>query len=106
MTFSIRPYHPSDLVALYRVCLLTGDSGEDASALYRDPELLGHVYVGPYIVLEPDLAFTLVQDGAPCGYVLGARSSPAFYERCEHEWFPVLRERYPLPGPTDLSPDA
>jgi hypothetical protein len=25
MPFTIRPYHPSDLVALYRVCLLTGD---------------------------------------------------------------------------------
>jgi GNAT superfamily N-acetyltransferase len=106
MTFSIRPYHPSDLVALYRVCLLTGDSGADASGCYRDPELLGHVYVGPYAVLEPDLAFVLAQDGVPCGYVLGARSSQEFYERSERDWFPVLRQRYPLPAPQDESMDA
>lgn len=106
MAFTIRAYHPSDLIALYRVCLQTGDSGSDASALYRDPELLGHVYVGPYALLEPDLAFVLAQDGVPCGYVLGARSSAAFAERCEREWFPVLRARYPLPAPDDLSMDA
>ncbi len=106
MTFAIRPYHPSDLCALYRVCLLTGDSGSDASLLYRDPELLGHVYVGPYAVLEPDLSFVLTHSGSPCGYVLGTRSSVDFYERCERDWFPVLRERYPLPSPEDVSMDA
>ncbi len=106
MTFAIRPYHPSDLYALYRICLLTGDSGADASRLYRDPELLGHFYAAPYAVLEPDLCFVLTQAGAPCGYVLGTRDSVAFGERCEREWFPVLRERYPLPAPDDDSRDA
>ena len=37
------------------------------------PGLLGHIYVGPYLALEPDLAFVL-DDGAPAGYVLGART--------------------------------
>jgi ribosomal protein S18 acetylase RimI-like enzyme len=106
MAFAIRPYHPSDLPALYRICLLTGDSGADASQLYRDPELLGHFYAAPYAVLEPDLCFVLTHDGSPCGYVLGARDSDAFAERCDREWFPVLRERYPLPAPEDDSPDA
>jgi ribosomal protein S18 acetylase RimI-like enzyme len=106
MRFEIRPYHPSDLYALYRICLLTGDSGVDASALYRDPELLGHLYAAPYAVLEPDLAFVLTADGTPVGYTLGARDSQAFAERCEREWFPPLRERYPLPMESDASPDA
>jgi hypothetical protein len=65
MAFAIRPYHPSDLPALYRICLLTGDSGADASQLYRDPELLGHFYAAPYAVLEPDLCFVLTHDGSP-----------------------------------------
>jgi len=38
----IRPYLPSDLDALYRICLLTGDDGQDASSLYKDPRLPGH----------------------------------------------------------------
>ena len=106
MTFSIRPSHLSDLCALYRVCLLTGDSGGDASQLYRDGELLGHFYVAPYVVLEPDLCFTLTQDGLPCGYILGARDSAAYSARAERDWFPVLRARYPLPPVEDSSPDA
>jgi ribosomal protein S18 acetylase RimI-like enzyme len=106
MTFSIRPVHPSDLCALYRVCLLTGDSGSDASHLYRDGELLGHFYVAPYVILEPDVCFTLTQDGTPCGYMLGARDSTAFSTRCEQDWFPVLRARYPIPTGEDASQDA
>lgn len=106
MHFAIRPYHPSDFCTLYRICLQTGDSGKDATYLFRDPELLGHIYVGPYAVAEPDLCFTLTADGAPCGYVLGTRDSQVFAEWCEREWFPVLRARYPLPAPDDHSPDA
>ena len=106
MTFAIRPYHASDMCALYRVCLLTGDSGKDASALIRDGELFGHLYTAPYLIFEPDVCFTLTHDGAPCGYVIGARDSAAFYARCERDWFPVLRARYPLLPAEDTSLDA
>ena len=106
MPFAIRPYHPSDLYALYRICLLTGDSGNDARALCSDEELLGHCYVAPYAVLEPDLCFVLLHDGAPSGYILGARDSYAFHIRCEQDWFPVLRARYPFPREDDHSLDA
>ena len=106
MPFTIRPYHPSDLVALYRVCLLTGDNGNDARQLYRDEELLGHYYVAPYAVLEPDLCFVLLNDGSPCGYVLGTRDSDVFRAQTEQKWFPVLRTRYAFPADTDHSHDA
>lgn len=106
MQFAIRPYHPSDFCSLYTICLKTGDSGQDATARYHDPELLGHLYVGPYAVAEPDLCFILTADGAPCGYVLGTRDSEAFHAWCETAWFPILRERYPLPPPDDESADA
>jgi ribosomal protein S18 acetylase RimI-like enzyme len=106
MPFALRPYHASDLYALYRICLLTGAQGADASQLYRDHELLGHCYAAPYAVFEPDLCVVLTHDGAPCGYVLGTRDTAAFAARCETDWFPVLRTRYPLPPPDDESPDA
>ena len=106
MHFALRPYHPSDLYALYQICLRTGDSGQDATALYRDPELLGHLYAAPYAMAEPDLCFVLTVDGAPCGYVLGTRDSDAFQTWCEREWFPVLRTRYPLPPAEERSADA
>jgi ribosomal protein S18 acetylase RimI-like enzyme len=102
----IRPYHPSDLTSLYRICLQTGDSGKDASMKYKDPDLLGQFYAAPYAVLEPELCFVLTCTGRPCGYIIGTGDSQNFYERCEREWFPVLRERYPMPADEDTSADA
>ena len=106
MEFAIRLYRPGDLPALNQICLRTGDSGEDASQLYRDPDLLGSFFATPYAVLEPDLCFVLTRQDTPCGYMLGTRDTAAFYARCEREWFPDLRRRYPLPEASDHSPDA
>jgi ribosomal protein S18 acetylase RimI-like enzyme len=106
MEYRIRPFHPSDLCSVYDICVRTADCGDDASGSHEDPRILGHYYAGPYATLEPDLCFILTADCAPCGYVLGTRDSKAFGLRCEEEWFPVLRERYPLPPPEDMSPYA
>ncbi len=97
MSFAIRPFHPSDLPALYRICLRTGADGHDATADFADPDLLGQVFVGPYATFEPDLCLVLTHEDTPVGYVLGTGNSAAFADRCEAEWFPVLRYRYPLP---------
>ncbi|MEE4311383.1 MAG: GNAT family N-acetyltransferase [candidate division KSB1 bacterium] len=106
MDFDIRVYHPCDLTSLYRICLKTGNSGEDASDMYADPDLPGHFFAAPYAVLEPELCFILTRNGEPCGYILGTRDSQAFSERCEQEWYPLLRSRYPMPSPDDTSYDA
>jgi ribosomal protein S18 acetylase RimI-like enzyme len=95
--FTVRPYRPEDLDALYDICLKTGDTGEDATALYDDPKLLGHLYAAPYATLEPDLTFVLEDSKGVCGYILGAFDSKTFYERLEREWFPALREQYVNP---------
>jgi len=104
--FQIRAVHLSDLPALYRICLETVDAGSSKPAAFSDPELVGHYYAGPYAVLEPDLTFVLTGDGSPCGYILGTRDSFLFAERCETDWFPVLRERYTQPDESDSSGDA
>lgn len=103
----IRPAGPADRDALYRICLLTGDAGADASSLYDDPDLLGHVYVGPYLALAAEHAFVATSDGSPDevgGYVLGVADSAAFAVACERGWWPELRARYPRTAarrPTD-----
>ena len=106
MDYAIRPYHPSDLPTLYRICLQTGANGQDATPLYRDPELLAHYSAGPYAVFEPALCSILTLRGASCGYVLATSDSTLFAQHCEQEWFPVLRERYSLPPDDDHTPDA
>lgn len=108
MSFHIRPVRAADLPALYYICLKTGDSGQDATPKYRDPYLLGHYFAAPYGAIEPESSFVLARerDDVAMGYVLGARDSVAFAQRCEREWFPALRMHYPLPAPDDPSPDA
>ena len=106
MAFTIRNYHPSDLPALYRICLKTGDSGKDATEIYSDPDLLGHIYAAPYAVFEPDLCFVATKSDKPYGYILGTKDSQKFYQWCEKEWFPVLRNQYSLPDEEDNSAES
>jgi ribosomal protein S18 acetylase RimI-like enzyme len=86
----------ADLPGAYRVCLLTGEAGEDASAIYRDPDLLGHVYVGPYIAQGSGTQLVLTDDAGVAGYLLSADDTLAFEARAERSWWPPLRARYPL----------
>jgi hypothetical protein len=37
----IRRCRPGEVDDLYRICLLTADSGQDATGLFRDPRLPG-----------------------------------------------------------------
>jgi GNAT superfamily N-acetyltransferase len=94
----IRGYRSGDLRDLYRICLQTGNSGTDATALYRDPDLLGHIYAAPYGLFEPALAFVLEDEAGVGGYCLGALDSRAFEQRLEDGWWPPLRLRYAEPA--------
>jgi ribosomal protein S18 acetylase RimI-like enzyme len=100
----IRPYQDSDLDDLYRICLQTGDSGEDATSIFDDPRILGHIFAAPYGLFEPSLAFVAEDEDGVGGYIVGALDSRAFEERLEADWWPALRGRYPVP-PSELPPD-
>jgi len=95
----IRRYRSGDFRDLYRVCLRTGNSGDDATALYRDPDLLGHIYAGPYGKFEPALAFVVEDEAGVGGYCLAALDTRAFEQRLEERWWPSLRLRYADPDP-------
>jgi ribosomal protein S18 acetylase RimI-like enzyme len=106
MSLVIRPYKKSDLPKLYDICLKTGDSGKDATELYKDPMLVGHFYTAPYAVIQPELTFILADDDLPVGYILGTSDSQFFYNETEKEWFPQLRKKYLLPDENDNTLDA
>ncbi|MPV38850.1 GNAT family N-acetyltransferase [Georgenia subflava] len=106
-SYVVDRYRPSDHDTLYEICLRTGDAGQDASGRHDDPALLGHVYLGAYLHLEPGLARVLRGvDGVAAGYVVGTADTVAFEKACHEVWWPPLRARYPLPAETDDSPDA
>jgi GNAT superfamily N-acetyltransferase len=95
---AIRGYRPRDLDDLYRICLATGDSGGDASHLYADPKLVGHVYAAPYALISPQSVFLAEDAEGVGGYVLGPPDTRVFEARLEADWWPDLRRRYPAPA--------
>ncbi len=96
-TFIIRAYREKDSGALYDICLKTSKAGQDATHLYQNPKAPGHVYVGPYVTLEPSLAFVLEDALGVGGYVLGSLDTQQFEQRLLSDWLPPLQQLYPDP---------
>jgi GNAT superfamily N-acetyltransferase len=95
---NIRLFRPADLPALYSISLATGHEGGDASHLYEDGRLLGHIYSAPYAVLEPELALVVHDDEGVVGFAVGAPDTAQWHERLEAEWWPELRRTYVDPS--------
>src|SRR6266513_2206432 len=96
--FKIRHCEPRDEAAVYEVCLRTGDNGNDATRFFDDPKALGHIFVGPYMKLEPELALVLEDLRGVCGYVLGALDSKKFYDAYLNQWLPGILSQHPEPA--------
>ena len=92
----IEPAGLHDLPGAYRTCLLTGDAGQDATRLHRDPDLLGHVYVGPYLAQGRGTQLVPVDEQGSAGYLLSTDDTLTFEAWAEREWWPPLRARYPI----------
>ncbi|WP_309128861.1 GNAT family N-acetyltransferase [Microbacterium sp.] len=96
--WQIRPARADDereVARLYDVCLRTGANGEDATAMFHDPRILGDLFVGPYLRLEPELAWVLLDAGGePAGFVLGAADTAQFEAAAEKHWWPAVRVRH------------
>jgi hypothetical protein len=68
----LRQFRSGDLNALYAISLATGHEGGDASHLYEDAKLMGHVYSAPYALLEPALVLVVVDGDEVAGFAAGA----------------------------------
>lgn len=94
---SVRTVRPEDIDQLYAISLLTGDAGKDATSLYRDGRLIGHIYSAPYAKLHPELVFVAEDGEGVFGYIAGVFDTIAFGQRLEREWWPHLRRLYADP---------
>ena len=65
----IRGFDAKDLDACYAISLATGLAGGDGSHLYRDPRMMGHIYVAAYALLEPALTFVVEDRVGVAGFV-------------------------------------
>jgi len=93
----IRLARVTDRDALYDICVRTADFGNDGRHLFEDHDLPGHMWAGAYLAVEPRLAFVVADNEGVAGYVIGALDTIDFEQRCEREWWPALRDRYPNP---------
>jgi ribosomal protein S18 acetylase RimI-like enzyme len=96
----VRAFRSDDLDALYRIALATGDSGSDASHLYDDKAVVGHIYAAPYAIFEPESALVVEDPHGVAGYIVGAVDTRVFESRLEADWWPALRTRYLDPSGT------
>ena len=56
---------------MYDICVRTAHAGHDARGFYLSDDLMPDIFAGPYLEIEPELAFVLDAEGGPVGYVLG-----------------------------------
>jgi ribosomal protein S18 acetylase RimI-like enzyme len=89
----VRKFQEEDRPGLYHICLATGDSGANAVHLYDQKDMLGDIYVGPYLTFQPDLSFTLIHNGV-AGYALAALDTTSFEDTLSKDWWPLILEKY------------
>jgi len=99
---AVRKFEEEDRSGLYHVCLATGDSGASALALYNQKEMLGEIYVGPYLSFQPELSLTLIQEGV-AGYALAALDTRAFEDTLSSQWWPIILEKYRTRSPENFN---
>jgi len=103
---TIRPYHPHDRAAVYEICIRTAYAGQDARGHYEDPDVLPEIFAGPYVHLEPELAFVVADDADEAvGYIIGTADTEKFAARFREEWLPQVTDRYP-PLPSGHEPQT
>lgn len=95
---NLRPVDMADIDSLYAISLATGDAGGDASSLYRDGRMIGHIYSAPYAHFCAESSFVAEEGRDVVGYIVGALNTRAYEERLERDWWPQLRQAYREPS--------
>ncbi len=93
-TASLRLAKLGDLTSLLEVCLKTADSGKDGTNLYNLRDLVGEINVSPYVLHEPNFAYSMEIDNKVAGYVLGVLDTNKFESTLHKEYWPTVKAKY------------
>jgi GNAT superfamily N-acetyltransferase len=105
MAPTIRRYAGPDHDAVYDICVRTAAAGGDARGQYSSDDLMPDLFAGPYVFLEPEVAFVLDDGDGAVGYVIGTPDTAAFARAYRDRWIPRLADRYPVPPDPPATPD-
>ena len=93
----IRTATLGDEVRLYEICVLTGDSGQNAAGIFEEPNLLGDIWVGPYLHLSPAHCFVVDDKDEVLGYCIATLDSTSFETVAAALWWPTKQAIYTKP---------
>lgn len=94
----IRQANLADQDWLYKICILTGESGSDATGIFDKPQLLGDIWVGPYLHLSLQYCFVLeASDRKILGYCLATLDTTSFERAASTNWWPAKQKIYKEP---------
>ncbi|HET7017466.1 MAG TPA: GNAT family N-acetyltransferase [Streptosporangiaceae bacterium] len=94
----IRPYRAGDRDAVYDIAVRTGAAGQDARGRFSTDDLIGDIYAGAYLYLEPEHAYVLDNGTRAVGYVIGTADTAGFVTAYRERWLPLMRRRYQPPA--------
>jgi len=91
---TIRAATLDDLEAMRRVCLLTGDSGRDATGRWSNDGLLPDVYLEPYLRFPHAVAWVVDEGSEVVGYLVGVVDTAEFALWWREIWVPEFVGRH------------
>jgi len=91
---TLRQSKLSDLDQLLKVCIQTANAGKGASHLHNLQDLVGEIYVAPYVLHQPDFAFSLTANNKVVGYVLGVLDTGKFESKLDKDYWPATKAKY------------
>ena len=97
---TIRRARPAELSALMDICYRTSNHGNGPEHRSAQPDLVGNIYIAPYLAFEPDGVFVLQLGDAITGYICAATDTRAFDAFMRNRWLPKIQQSVP-PPPAD-----
>lgn len=101
----VRPFAPYDLPGIYRICSRVDARGRSEPQQLDAPELPGHIFAGPYLKHDAELAWVVADDLGVAGYIVATADAVQFERWREKHWFPPLRDQHPPKALGRYSPD-
>lgn len=92
----LRNVQENDRDALFAICFSTGKTTEKIKSQDRFREMLGDVYVGPYLKCSSDYSYSLVkpEDSMVIGYIIATPDTEKFERNLNEKWWPKTADKY------------